>query len=57
MLTLCYGLANHEMRVILAHLTWHFNFELCPESAKWLDQKVHFLWAKSPLMVKARPIS
>lgn len=54
----CIGqnLANHEMRVILAHLTWHFDFELCPESMDWLDQKVHFLWVKSPLLVKARYI-
>ncbi|EMD61120.1 hypothetical protein GGP41_010023 [Bipolaris sorokiniana] len=54
----CIGqnLANHEMRVILASLTWHFDFELCPESANWLDQKVHFLWAKDPLLVKARYI-
>lgn len=52
----CIGqnLANHEMRVILAHLTWHFDFELCPESENWLDQKVHFLWVKPPLLVKAR---
>ncbi|KAJ4338056.1 hypothetical protein N0V87_004203 [Didymella glomerata] len=54
----CIGqnLAGHEMRVILAHLTWHFDFELCPEGANWLDQKVHFLWVKAPLMVKARNI-
>ncbi|KAF2999895.1 hypothetical protein E8E13_008449 [Curvularia kusanoi] len=54
----CIGqnLANHEMRVILAHLTWHFDFELCPESLNWIDQEVHFLWDKSPLLVKARCI-
>jgi hypothetical protein len=46
------SLAHHEMRVILASLIWNFDFELCPISENWLDQKVHFLWAKSPLMVK-----
>lgn len=50
------SLANHEMRVILAHLTWHFDYELCPESVNWIDQKVYFLWEKPPLMVKARQI-
>lgn len=54
----CIGqnLANHEMRVILAHLIWHFDFELCPESEGWMDQKVHFLWAKPQLLVKAKYI-
>jgi hypothetical protein len=50
------SLANHKMRVILAHLTWHFNFRLCLESMNWLNQKVHFLWAKSSLMIQARYI-
>jgi hypothetical protein len=44
------------MRVILAHLTWHLDFGLCLESMNWLEQKVHFLWAKSPLMIQARYI-
>lgn len=42
------------MRVILANLVWHFDFELCPESQGWLNQKVYMLWDKPPLMVKAK---
>lgn len=54
----CIGqnLANHEMRIILALLIWNFDFELCPESEGWLDQKVHFLWVKPQLLVKAKYI-
>ncbi|PVI05829.1 cytochrome P450 [Periconia macrospinosa] len=54
----CIGqnLANHEMRIILATLIWHFDFELCPESEGWLNQKVHFLWVKPKLFLKAKYI-
>lgn len=54
----CIGqnLANHEIRIILATLIWHFDFELCPESERWLDQKVHFLWVKPELLIKAKYI-
>ncbi|KAK7178029.1 hypothetical protein DPSP01_014487 [Paraphaeosphaeria sporulosa] len=54
----CIGqnLANHESRATVAYMIWHFDFKLCPESAKWLDQKVHFAWVKPPLMVKAKYI-
>ncbi|XP_014551167.1 hypothetical protein COCVIDRAFT_42475 [Bipolaris victoriae FI3] len=52
----CIGqnLANHETRTTVAHLIWHFDFELCPESANWIDQKVHMVWVKPPLMVKLK---
>lgn len=53
-LTFQCSLANHEMRAILASLMWHFDFELCRESDDWLNQEVHLLWVKSPLMVKAK---
>jgi cytochrome P450 len=55
-LTVQHSLAYHEARMILAKVLWHFEFELCPESDKWLDQKVYLLWDKTPLMVKARHV-
>ncbi|OJD30760.1 cytochrome p450 protein [Diplodia corticola] len=54
----CLGmnLAYHEIRLLLAYLVWHFDFELCEESARWMDQKVFALWAKPPLMIKVTPV-
>ncbi|KAL1627451.1 hypothetical protein SLS54_002376 [Diplodia seriata] len=54
----CLGmnLAYHEIRLLLSYLLWHFDFELCEESARWMDQKVYALWAKPPLMVKITPV-
>ncbi|GME64353.1 hypothetical protein EKO04_007756 [Neofusicoccum parvum] len=50
----CIGrnLANHEIRLILANIIWHFDLELCEESSNWTDQKTFSLWSKLPLMVK-----
>ena len=50
----CIGrnLAYMEMRLVLARLLWNFDVELCEESSQWMEQKVFFLWEKSPLMVK-----
>ncbi|KKY14815.1 putative cytochrome p450 [Diplodia seriata] len=54
----CIGknLAYHEMRVILAKMLWNFDFEVCPESEGWINQKSYTLWQKNPLWVKARSI-
>ncbi|KAK7730221.1 hypothetical protein SLS57_001883 [Botryosphaeria dothidea] len=49
------GLAYHEMRIILANVLWRFDFELCPESEGWTDQKVWIVWEKPALMVKFKP--
>ncbi|KAF9888571.1 hypothetical protein FE257_008503 [Aspergillus nanangensis] len=48
----CIGrnLANSEMRVILARILWHFDLELCVESADWEKQRSYLLWEKRPLM-------
>ncbi|EKG11776.1 Cytochrome P450 [Macrophomina phaseolina MS6] len=50
----CIGrnLAMHEIRLILTSLIWHFDLELCEQSANWNDQKTFSLWDKGPLMVK-----
>jgi cytochrome P450 len=52
----CIGrnMAEQEMRLILARLLWNFDFELCPESAGWKNQKTHYLWEKHPLMCKVK---
>lgn len=52
----CIGrnLALAEMRLILARVLWNFDFELCPESRNWADQKIKVLWIKHPLICKVR---
>lgn len=41
------------MRIVVAYLVWHFQFELTPESEAWMDgQKVFMFWEKPPLRVK-----
>jgi cytochrome P450 len=50
-------MAYHEMRLILAKVMYNFDFELCPESKDWLDQRVYILWQKEPLVVKVTPAS
>ncbi|EED14437.1 cytochrome P450, putative [Talaromyces stipitatus ATCC 10500] len=50
----CIGrnLANIEMRLILAKMLWHFDFELTPECANWpKDQYIYTSWEKIPLKV------
>lgn len=51
----CIGLtlAYHEMRLIMANLLWHFDVKLAEEAdPKWLEQTVHLVWDKKPLMVR-----
>jgi cytochrome P450 len=52
----CIGrnLALAEMRLILARVLWNFDFELCPESERWAEQKVMSLWIKPELMCKVK---
>ena len=58
----CLGknLAYVEMRLILAKLLWHFDWELEGEEkekgGEWTDQRVYLIWAKGPLMVKLTPV-
>jgi cytochrome P450 len=56
----CIGmtLAYHEMRLIVANLLWHFEVVLAEEEMQegcWLDQTVHLVWDKKPLLVKILP--
>lgn len=55
----CLGqnMAMHEMRLILATLIFKFDFEICEESRNWAAQKAFALWIKSPMRVRAKPVS
>ena len=46
------SLAYAEMRLVLARLALDFDFELRPESEKWIVQKLFTFWEKPPLIVK-----
>jgi len=50
-------LAYAETRSILARMLYNFDFELCPESKNWADQKIVFWWDKKPLWCKVKPIN
>jgi len=52
----CLGrnLAYLEMRLILAHLLWAFDFEAEGPIDKWEDQKSWILWEKKPLNVRLK---
>lgn len=55
----CLGqnLAYAEMRLILAHLVYHFDIRLCDEGLDWLDQKNYILWDKPALEVYLDPVT
>ena len=52
----CLGrnLAYLEMRLILAHLIWAFDFELQGNVGRWEEQKTWILWEKKPLYVRVK---
>lgn len=52
----CIGrnLAYLEMRLILTHLLWAFDFEADGELVDWAQQRSWVLWEKKPLMVRLK---
>ena len=38
--------------MMLAKVLWNFDLELCQESLAWLNQDVHVIWEKGPLMIR-----
>lgn len=50
------SLALHEFRVLLAYVLWHFDVSLVDPNFRWLDQDVHELWVKNPLLVRLEPV-
>jgi cytochrome P450 len=53
----CLGqqLANHEVRLTLGKMAWHFDLELMKESVGWEDQVSYTFWEKHALWVKMIP--
>lgn len=52
------SLAYAEMRLILAHMIFHFDLELADDSRGWLQgQKAFQLWDKPPLNVYLTPVA
>ncbi|VUC20418.1 unnamed protein product [Clonostachys rosea] len=49
------NLAYLELKLIIANLVWHFDLENCHQG-NWMDQKIHLVWQKGPLMVKLKPV-
>ncbi len=49
------SLAYAEMRLLIARFALDFDFELQPESEKWIVQKLFTFWEKPPLMIKIVP--
>lgn len=54
----CIGqnMAMHEMRLLLAHVLYSFDFEICDESRDWMDQETYALWIKKPLLCRLKPV-
>lgn len=44
------------MRLMLASVVYHFDLELCNPGDDWLDQEMHILWDKKPLLVNLKPV-
>lgn len=41
----------HAFRMLLVTLVWHFDISLVDPNLDWLNQEVHELWEKKPLLV------
>ncbi|KIW03534.1 uncharacterized protein PV09_05295 [Verruconis gallopava] len=54
---MCMGInmAWIEVRILMAKLTYMFDFEIVDESLDWYDQECYTLWQKPDLFVKATP--
>lgn len=54
----CLGrnLAYLELRLILSHLLWAFDFELADKEWSWEKQKSWILWEKTPLNVRLKDV-
>ncbi|KAG6367110.1 hypothetical protein INS49_001292 [Diaporthe citri] len=50
------ALAWVEMRITMAKLLWHFDFELAsPDEDWWNKQRTYLIWERLPLMINLRP--
>ncbi|KAK5957067.1 hypothetical protein OHC33_001436 [Knufia fluminis] len=49
------SLAEVETRLTFAKFLWHFDLELCPNQADWLQsRKAYFTWEEKELFVKVK---
>lgn len=49
-------LAWAELRITMAKLLWHFDFELAsPDEDWWNKQRTYLIWERLPLMVNLKP--
>ena len=46
------SLAYAETYLILTRLLWHFDLDLLPQCANWIDQQAFVVWNKKPLLVR-----
>jgi hypothetical protein len=50
------SLARAEVRMALAHVLWHFDVKLAPNSQKWMEgQKAFMSWDKGELNIVLTP--
>ena len=55
MISLSYRLAWAELRITMAKLLWHFDFELASPDEDWSNkQRTYLIWERLPLMVKLK---
>jgi cytochrome P450 len=45
-----------EMRLILARLVWHFDWENRSPEKAWENQRVFVMWELEPMMVHLKPV-
>lgn len=49
-------LAWAELRITMAKLLWHFDFELAsPDEDWWNKQRTYLIWERLPLMINLQP--
>lgn len=50
-----YRLAWAELRITMAKLLWHFDFELAsPDEDWWNKQRTYLIWERLPLMINLK---
>lgn len=42
------------MQLIIARMLWNFDIELVDKNSLWTDQKVHWSWVRTPLIIKIK---
>jgi cytochrome P450 len=54
---MCHSLAYAEMRLLLAKMLWHFDFELEDPEKDWYGSlRVFMVWEREPLRIRLRAV-